>query len=406
MGAVLLSLAAAGTGFSALPGQGVAANLPSAKARAAALVADEVRQGERVHALTVAYLHDAGVVVRLRSEVHALDRSVRSASAEYASTRALLQQQALLSYAGGVPSGAPAGPGQADFITQADQAAYEHLAIGDLTEVLARFDAAAARLASRLAAYRAHLAESTAAERSAAATRSQALARAESLQQLVDNARARVATLRAAALRTPTGPPQAKGLVQVVQAQLAGKAPVFGGQSPARRSQPAAGPPTPTTSSPTTLALVPLAAPTTVTTAATTTTTTTVPTTTTAPPTTTTTTAASSSTVPAASTTTAPPAPVSATPPAPSTTAAGSHPPPAGGAWLELRTCESGDNYQENTGNGFYGAYQFSGATWSGLGYSGLASEAPYWDQDAAAQHLQSQDGWAPWPACAATLGL
>ncbi|HTT90197.1 MAG TPA: transglycosylase family protein, partial [Acidimicrobiales bacterium] len=66
----------------------------------------------------------------------------------------------------------------------------------------------------------------------------------------------------------------------------------------------------------------------------------------------------------------------------------------------------SGDNYQEDTGNGFYGAYQFAASTWSGLGMPGLASQAPYWEQDEAAQRLQAEDGWGPWPACSATLGL
>lgn len=34
--------------------------------------------------------------------------------------------------------------------------------------------------------------------------------------------------------------------------------------------------------------------------------------------------------------------------------------------WLsKLRTCESGGNYQDNTGNGYYGAYQFSQSTWN-----------------------------------------
>lgn len=33
--------------------------------------------------------------------------------------------------------------------------------------------------------------------------------------------------------------------------------------------------------------------------------------------------------------------------------------------WLyKLRMCESGGNYSINTGNGYYGAYQFSKATW------------------------------------------
>jgi uncharacterized protein YabE (DUF348 family) len=39
------------------------------------------------------------------------------------------------------------------------------------------------------------------------------------------------------------------------------------------------------------------------------------------------------------------------------------------GSWLQkLRQCESGGNYQDNTGNGYYGAYQFSPGTWNSLG--------------------------------------
>ncbi len=80
--------------------------------------------------------------------------------------------------------------------------------------------------------------------------------------------------------------------------------------------------------------------------------------------------------------------------------------PIAGGVWAALRECESGDNYSENTGNGYYGAYQFSLTTWEGLGYSGLPSNAPPPVQDAAAQRLQAMSGWGQWPACAAKLGL
>jgi hypothetical protein len=74
--------------------------------------------------------------------------------------------------------------------------------------------------------------------------------------------------------------------------------------------------------------------------------------------------------------------------------------------WLQLRECESGDNYRANTGNGFYGAYQFSQQTWSGLGYPGRPDLEPPALQDQAAIKLQAESGWAPWPACAAALGL
>jgi len=79
---------------------------------------------------------------------------------------------------------------------------------------------------------------------------------------------------------------------------------------------------------------------------------------------------------------------------------------PPGGVWAALRQCESGGNYATNTGNGYYGAYQFSLATWLGLGYSGLPSNAPPAVQDAAAQQLQARSGWGQWPACSAKLGL
>jgi hypothetical protein len=78
----------------------------------------------------------------------------------------------------------------------------------------------------------------------------------------------------------------------------------------------------------------------------------------------------------------------------------------SGDVWAELRDCESGDNYAEDTGNGFYGAYQFAPGTWTGLGYSGLPNEAPPAVQDAAAQQLESRSGWDQWPGCAAKLGL
>jgi hypothetical protein len=74
--------------------------------------------------------------------------------------------------------------------------------------------------------------------------------------------------------------------------------------------------------------------------------------------------------------------------------------------FARLRTCESGGNYQANTGNGFYGAYQFDLGTWQGLGYSGRPSDAAPSTQDAAARQLESQRGWSPWPACSRKLGL
>jgi hypothetical protein len=95
--------------------------------------------------------------------------------------------------------------------------------------------------------------------------------------------------------------------------------------------------------------------------------------------------------------------PTTTPPPPPPSGGGGGH---AGGVWLQLRRCESSDNYAENTGNGFFGAYQFSPTTWTGLGYPGRPDlESPAM-QDEAAMKLQAQSGWGQWPACAAALGL
>jgi hypothetical protein len=69
-----------------------------------------------------------------------------------------------------------------------------------------------------------------------------------------------------------------------------------------------------------------------------------------------------------------------------------------GGIWACIREKESGDNYSENSGNGYYGAYQFDLGTWQSLGYSGRPDQAPPAEQDAAAQKLYSERGFAPWP--------
>ena len=71
-----------------------------------------------------------------------------------------------------------------------------------------------------------------------------------------------------------------------------------------------------------------------------------------------------------------------------------------------LRNCESGGDYTADTGNGYYGAYQFSADTWHALGYGGLPSDAPPEVQDEAAHRLRARSGWGQWPACSRRLGL
>ena len=79
---------------------------------------------------------------------------------------------------------------------------------------------------------------------------------------------------------------------------------------------------------------------------------------------------------------------------------------PLQGVWEQLRVCESGGNYLENTGNGYYGAYQFALSTWLGLGMSGLPSQASPGLQDEAAVRLQRRAGWRSWPTCSWMLNL
>jgi resuscitation-promoting factor RpfA len=71
-----------------------------------------------------------------------------------------------------------------------------------------------------------------------------------------------------------------------------------------------------------------------------------------------------------------------------------------------LRWCESSDDYTINTGNGYYGAYQFSLETWQWLGYWGYPHEASPEVQDQAALDLYAYSNWDAWPACSRWLGL
>jgi hypothetical protein len=72
----------------------------------------------------------------------------------------------------------------------------------------------------------------------------------------------------------------------------------------------------------------------------------------------------------------------------------------------KLRACESGGNYSTNTGNGYYGAYQFALGTWHSLGYAGRPDQASPATQDAAVRQLQARSGWGQWPACSRRYGL
>lgn len=107
-------------------------------------------------------------------------------------------------------------------------------------------------------------------------------------------------------------------------------------------------------------------------------------------------------------TTTAPPPPPTTTttvapPPPPPPVEA----PPSGDRFDALASCETGGTMDPatNTGNGYYGAFQFDLQTWRSVGRSGYPHEHSYGEQKAAAIDLHAVRGWHPWPACARKLG-
>ena len=73
---------------------------------------------------------------------------------------------------------------------------------------------------------------------------------------------------------------------------------------------------------------------------------------------------------------------------------------PSDEQWRKLRFCESTEQYNISTGNGYYGAYQFDLITWVGVGGEGDPSKAPPEEQDARARYLYHLNGWYPWPVC------
>jgi hypothetical protein len=71
--------------------------------------------------------------------------------------------------------------------------------------------------------------------------------------------------------------------------------------------------------------------------------------------------------------------------------------------WAAVAACESGGNWQANTGNGFYGGLQFSASTWLAYGggaYARTANLASESEQIAVADRVLAGQGIGAWPVC------
>jgi hypothetical protein len=74
---------------------------------------------------------------------------------------------------------------------------------------------------------------------------------------------------------------------------------------------------------------------------------------------------------------------------------------PAASPALEaIAQCESGGNPATDTGNGFYGKYQFTLSTWASVGGAGNPAQASEAEQDSRAAMLYAREGASPWPVC------
>lgn len=71
--------------------------------------------------------------------------------------------------------------------------------------------------------------------------------------------------------------------------------------------------------------------------------------------------------------------------------------PEASGVAYDIVVCESSGNVTANTGNGYYGLWQFDLPTWRSVGGTGLPSDASAEEQMQRARMLYDARGWQPW---------
>jgi murein DD-endopeptidase MepM/ murein hydrolase activator NlpD len=77
--------------------------------------------------------------------------------------------------------------------------------------------------------------------------------------------------------------------------------------------------------------------------------------------------------------------------------------------WDKVAACESTDNWQINTGNGFYGGLQFTQSTWQAYGGTAYAPRADLATKDQQiqiAEKVLKGQGPGAWPVCGPKAGL
>lgn len=73
--------------------------------------------------------------------------------------------------------------------------------------------------------------------------------------------------------------------------------------------------------------------------------------------------------------------------------------------WDAIAQCESGGNWNTNTGNGYYGGLQFTQSTWKAYGGTGSPQGASRDQQIAVAERVMQGQGPGAWPVCSKKAG-
>lgn len=73
--------------------------------------------------------------------------------------------------------------------------------------------------------------------------------------------------------------------------------------------------------------------------------------------------------------------------------------------WDAVAQCESGGNWGINSGNGYYGGLQFSPATWTSNGGTGMPHQASRDEQIRVAEKVYAAQGIGAWPTCGSATG-